>query len=141
MDEQPTEITSQNIYFLTSALARKLSSQADDAFASIGLSSSHALLLLMVSEEPGIKPGVLAEKLYLKPSTITRLVQKLERRELVIKESAGRSKSIVCTSKGEEMAVEINETWKQLFKEKEAELGERYVSVLSEMISKAIEEI
>lgn len=141
MDDQPTEITAQNIYFLTSALARKLTGQADEAFASIGLSSSHALLLLFIYEEPGIQPSMLAEKLYLKPSTITRLVQKLERRELVTKEPEGRSKSIACTSKGKEMAAKVDETWQQLFRQKETELGERYVAVLSEMISKAIKEI
>lgn len=141
MEDSPKEITSQNIYFLASALARKLSGEADEAFASTGLSSSHALLLLLISEEPGIQPNMLADKLYLKPSTITRLVQKLERRGFVTKESKGRSKSIVCTSNGREMAVGIDEIWQRLFKQKESELGERYVAVLSEMISKAIEEV
>ncbi|MCW9705458.1 MarR family winged helix-turn-helix transcriptional regulator [Fodinibius salsisoli] len=141
MEGKNTTVLSENIYFLTSALSRKLSGQADEAFATLGLSSSHALILVLVDNEPGVRPSQLAQKLYLKPSTITRLVQKLERRELVTKEAEGREKSIVCTSKGEELAVEVEKTWQQLLKQKEAELGERYVAVLSEMISKAIEEV
>ncbi len=141
MEDKDTAALSENIYFLASALSRKLSADADEAFAPIGLSSSHALILMLVNNDPGVRPSELAEQLYLKPSTITRLVQKLERRELVRKEAKGRSKSIVCTSKGKELAVEIDEIWQQLFRQKEAELGERYVAVLSEMISKAIEKV
>jgi DNA-binding MarR family transcriptional regulator len=141
MNNSPDVDLTENIYFLASALARKLSGQADEAFAPLGLSSSHAFILLLVNNQPGVRPSELAGKMHLKPSTITRLVQKLERRELVSKEAEGRSKIIECTTKGKEIVVKVEESWQQLFSQKEAELGERYVAVLSEMISKAIEEI
>lgn len=130
-----------NLFFLTSALSRKLTNQADETFATIGLSSSHALLLLLIEKHPEIQPGQLAEKLHLKPSTITRLVQKLERRSLVERQSKGRATSIVCTSEGSEMANQIEQKWQDLIKQKKDELGDRYVDVLSEMIVNALDEI
>lgn len=141
MAETREPILSENLFFLTTALSRKLARQADEACGRLGLSFSHTLILMLVEEQPGIQPGMLARKVHLKPSTVTRLVQKLERRGLVEKESEGRATSIVCTTKGEELISDIEEIWRNLMEQKKDELGERYVAVLSEMISKAIEEV
>lgn len=130
-----------NIFFLTSALYRELARKADEVFTTMGVSYSHALILLIIQREPEIQPGSLAEKMYLKPSTITRLVQKLETRQLVTKKSKGRATSIVCTSEGEKLASAIEEKWQLLLREKREELGDRYVDVLSEMISKTLEQL
>jgi DNA-binding MarR family transcriptional regulator len=130
-----------NLFFLSGALSRKLSKEADDLFASIGLSTSHALILLLVDKEPDIQPSSLAEKMYLKPSTITRLVEKLEQRGLVRRESQGRVTSIACTSEGADMASEIAQKWQGLLDQKREQLGERYVDVLSEMIANALDAI
>ena len=132
-------ILQENIFFMAGALARKLSTEADEAFATVGLSSSHTLLLLLIRQEPGIRPSELADKLHLKPSTITRLVDKLERRQLVEKESQGRATSIVCTDEGRNEAVKIEQKWTDLLDEKREELGDRYVEVLSEMIANALD--
>jgi len=138
MPDNENRILNKNLFFLSSALARKLSAEADEAFAKYGLSTSHALILMLVQKEPGIQPSSLAEKLYLKPSTITRLVQKLERRQLVQRNSEGRSKSIVCTSNGDETVKKIEEQWDNLLKQKKEKLGNRYVEVLAEMISNVL---
>lgn len=141
MAEAEDKILTENLFFLAGALSRKLSGEADEVFASVGLSSSHALLLVLIQDEPRIQPSALADKLYLEPSTITRLVQKLERRELVGRESEGRASYISCTDKGEEVAGDIKNRWRELLDQKREELGERYVEVLSEMISNALDAI
>lgn len=141
MAEDNDQVMKENLFFLTSALFRKLSREADEVFATMGLSSSHALILLLVQKEPEIQPSSLADKMHLKPSTITRLVQKLETRQLVTKESRGRATSIVCTNEGQAMASDIEEKWQQLLDEKRDLLGERYVNVLSEMILNAMEKL
>ncbi|HKK45862.1 MAG TPA: MarR family transcriptional regulator, partial [Balneolaceae bacterium] len=115
--------------------------QSDEAFAKFGLSTSHVLILSLVDKNPGIQPGKLAENLYLKPSTITRLVQKLERRQLVQRNSEGRSTSIVCTDDGNKVTGEIIEKWNGLMVEKRQQLGDRYIEVLSEMIANALHTI
>lgn len=132
------KLIENNIFFLTSAFARKLGNQADEIFEAVGLSSSHSLLLYFINKNPGIQPSRLAEKLHLKPSTITRLAQKLERRGLIEKKSEGRATKIVCTSDGENTAENIQKKWEDLIQQKREELGERYVEVLSEMISNAL---
>lgn len=133
------QILKDNLFFLASAFSRELVRETDEAFSTVGLSSSHALILCLVDESPGIRPGLLAEKLHLKPSTITRLVQKLERRQLVERESKGRATSIACTAAGSKLAHSLEEQWRMLISQKKEQLGERYVEVLSEMISNALE--
>lgn len=134
------QILSDNLFFLTSAFSRLLSREADEVFSSVGLSSSHVLILHLVDNNPNIQPGNLAKKLYLKPSTITRLVQKLERRGFVERKSEGRATSVVCTKKGSELVLETQKLWSRLIDQKREQLGNRYVEVLSEMISNAMEE-
>ncbi|MDZ7683585.1 MAG: MarR family transcriptional regulator [Fodinibius sp.] len=134
-----SNILQENIFFLAGALSRKLSKEADDAFATVGLSHSHALILVLVEADPGIQPSSVAEQLSLQPSTITRLVQKLERRQLVERESKGRATSIVCTAKGSNIAAEVRQKWEQLLADKKEQLGDRYVNVLAEMIENALE--
>lgn len=141
MADDSENMLSGNLFFLTGALSRKLNRQADEVLASVGLSTSHALLLLLIREEPGIQPGSLAEKMYLKPSTISRLVQKLERRKLVERESEGRTTAVACTAQGKELVQQVGERWELLLKGVREELGDRYAEVLSEMISNALETI
>lgn len=141
MADSSKELLTNNLFFLSAAFSRKLSRQADDVFASIGLSSSHALLLLLIHREPEIQPGALADKISLKPSTITRLVQKLEQRELVNRESKGRATAVTCTSKGNDLTTDIENKWQELLDKKRDQLGDRYVEVLSEMISNALEKV
>lgn len=139
MAENENTLLSENLFFLAGAFSRRLSGEADEAFATSGLSSSHALILMLVKQSPGIRPSELAEKLYLKPSTITRLVQKLERRGFVERSTEGRATSVVCTDEGTRQADEIEAKWQRLLDGKREELGERYVEVLSEMITNALE--
>jgi DNA-binding MarR family transcriptional regulator len=133
------KLTENNIFFLTSAFARKLGTQADEIFKTVGLSSSHALLLHLIDKNPEVQPSRLSKLLHLKPSTITRLVQKLERRGFVEKQSTGRAIKVVCTNDGRAVAKDIQKKWEGLIQRKREQLGERYVEVLSEMISNALD--
>lgn len=135
---EENSIFTDNLYFLASAFSRKLSAESDDVFATMGMASSHALILMLVDEQPEIQPNQLAKILYLKPSTITRLVQKLERRGLLERSSEGRASYITCTPEGEEAAGKVREHWNELMESKKEELGERYTEVLSEMITNAL---
>lgn len=141
MADSDETLLQNNLFFLSGALARKLAAESDETFAAVGLSTSHALLLLLIQQSPDVQPGQLAGKLHLKPSTISRLVQKLERRNLVERESEGRATSIRCTKEGDKMSKQLQRDWQELFDRKKEELGERYVEVLSEMISNALDKI
>ena len=83
------------LYFTSSALARKVEKMANECWKQVDLSPSHAYLLMAVLEEPGMQPGNLAEQLQLTPSTITRLIEKLEEKKLSY--ALRRENSPMCT--------------------------------------------
>ena len=99
-----TESTySSCIYFVSNALARKTEKLAVAAWKPAGLSPSHAYLLMLVLADPGIQPGALSEELHLTPSTITRLIEKLEEKKLVVRTAEGKTTNVYPTPKAKEM--------------------------------------
>ena len=94
----------QCLYFTSSALARKVEKLAQQSWKQIGLSPSHGYLLLAVLEEPGIQPSAIADHLQLQPSTITRLMDKLEEKKLLVRTTEGKTTNIYPTPKAKELA-------------------------------------
>jgi DNA-binding MarR family transcriptional regulator len=98
------------MYFSANALARIIEKLAGDCWKKVNLFPSHAYLLMVVLEYPGVQPGVLADELQLTPTTITRLIEKLEEKKLVVgtterksNECLSRTKSKRIVSKTEGM--------------------------------------
>jgi DNA-binding MarR family transcriptional regulator len=90
------------LYFTAGALARKVEKLAGESWKKVNLSPSHAYLLMMVIEEPGIQPKTLAAHLQLQPSTITRLIEKLELKKWVIRTTEGKLTNVYPTPKAKE---------------------------------------
>ncbi|HEY1020040.1 MAG TPA: MarR family transcriptional regulator [Sediminibacterium sp.] len=116
------------LYFTTNALARKVEKLAVESWKKIGLAPSHAYLLKLVIDEPGMQAGVLAEQLQLTPSTITRLIEKLEEKKLVTRVTEGKTTNVFPTQKAKEMKPHI----KQCIEE----FHEKYVKILGKEESK-----
>ncbi|MEO6316757.1 MAG: MarR family transcriptional regulator [Chitinophagaceae bacterium] len=91
------------IYFASNALARKTEKLATAAWKKSDLSPSHAYLLMIVLTNPGVQPGALSEELHLSPSTITRLIEKLEGKKLVVRNTEGKTTNVYPTVKSKEM--------------------------------------
>lgn len=91
------------MYFASNALARKTEKLAIASWKKANLSPSHAYLLMIVLDDPGVQPGALSEELHLTPSTITRLVEKLEDKKLVVRTAEGKTTSVYPTQKSKEM--------------------------------------
>ena len=66
------------LYYSVNALSRVMTKIADEEFGVTGLSSSYAFLLMTVNEKPGIQPKEISQHMQLTPSTVTRLVEKME---------------------------------------------------------------
>ncbi|TCZ74817.1 MarR family transcriptional regulator [Flaviaesturariibacter aridisoli] len=96
------------LYFMSGALARKVEKLAQESWKPLGLSPSHAYLLLAVLEEPGIQPGALAGQLQLQPSTITRLMQKLEEKKLLVRTTEGKVANVYPTPRAKELQPKMN---------------------------------
>jgi DNA-binding MarR family transcriptional regulator len=91
------------LYFSSNALARKTEKLAVAVWKKVDLSPSHAYLLMIVLAEPGVQPGALSAELHLTPSTITRLLEKLEEKKLVIRNTEGKTTNVYPTSKSKEL--------------------------------------
>jgi MarR family transcriptional regulator, organic hydroperoxide resistance regulator len=90
---------SQCLYFSSNALARKIEKMAQDVWNDVGLAPSHAYILMTVLEQPGIQAGHIANQVQLKPSTVTRLLEKLEDMKLLVRTSAGKITNVYPTPK------------------------------------------
>ena len=100
---------SQCLYFSSNALARKVEKLAQESWKPVGLAPSHAYLLMMVIDVPGIQPGALANELQLQPSTITRLIEKLEEKKLVVRIAEGKVTNVYPTSKARQLNSKLRE--------------------------------
>jgi DNA-binding MarR family transcriptional regulator len=103
------------LYFTANALARKVEKLALESWSKVGLSPSHAYLLMLVAEAPGIQPTGLSEHLQLQPSTITRLIEKLERKKLLIRTYEGKLTNVYPTPKGKEMLPRLKECLNEFY--------------------------
>jgi len=103
------------LFFNTNALSRYLLKLAEKEFAPLNLSPAHASLLLMVYDTPGISPKDLSYRLNLTPSTITRFVDALEKKELVSRRSKGKAAFISPTSKGLKLKSPVAIAYKNLY--------------------------
>jgi DNA-binding MarR family transcriptional regulator len=89
--EQLSSPYSSCFLFSVNAFARALSKAAEPYFAELGLTTTQAFLLMSLVREPGISTGQLAREVQLEPSTVTRALDKMERRMLTYREARGQS--------------------------------------------------
>jgi len=125
----------QCLYFTTNALARKIEKLAMESWKPVGLSPSHAYLLLAVIEEPGIQPTGLVDQLQLQPSTITRLIQKLESKKLVVRTTEGKITNVYPTPKAKELLPRMKQCMQHFFQRYSSLLGQEESSKLVATLS------
>ena len=90
----------QNLFFASSALARSMSSLADEAFKDMEITPTQGFTLIVINEIGLHGTSDIAKELYMQPSTITRFVDKLENLGYVKREYKGRKVEIFLTEKG-----------------------------------------
>jgi len=106
----------QCLYFAANTLARKVEKLALECWKPVDLSPSHAYLLMMVLEQPGLQPCCLADHLQLSPSTITRLIEKLEEKQLVSRVTEGKTTLVYPSETGNALLPILNECAKDFHK-------------------------
>ncbi|MES1222267.1 MAG: MarR family transcriptional regulator [Bacteroidota bacterium] len=114
---------SQCLYFSSNALARKVEKLAQESWKPVDLSPSHAYLLMIVLEQPGVHPGTLADELQLQPSTVTRLAEKLEEKKLVVRVTEGKATNIYPTQKAKDLHPKLKDCVKHFHAAHAAILG------------------
>ena len=106
------------------SLARKVEKMAMEIWKSVNLAPSHAYLLMAVLEEPGIQPSSLSSELHLQPSTITRLIEKLEEKKLVVRTYEGKVTNVYPTPKGKDLLPQMKECLERFYLQYTKLLGE-----------------
>ncbi|AQG77911.1 MarR family winged helix-turn-helix transcriptional regulator [Spirosoma montaniterrae] len=129
------------LLFSANALARAITAIGDDEFGRFGLSYSHAYLLCEVVDQPGVTPSELSETLYLTPSTITRLVEKLEQKHLLRRESEGKKTLIYATLDGEALRPAIAEAWQRVGARYSQAIGEENVCQFTQQVFRAAQSL
>lgn len=129
------------LFFSTTKLARAFGKIADEAFLKTGLSPSHALLLYLVNLNGGIQQKEIGETLHLTPSTVTRLIEKLKRKNLVSKKSEGKNVYLGPTPEGLALQDEIMKSWNQLHNGYKDILTEEETARFIEISGKLLEKL
>jgi DNA-binding MarR family transcriptional regulator len=129
------------MYFSANALARKIEKLAGDCWKKINLSPSHAYLLMVVVEDPGVQPGALADELQLTPSTITRLIEKLEEKKLVVRTTEGKVTNVYPTPKAKELYPKLKECSKHFYEIYSGVLGKEESARLVQNINKLADKL
>jgi MarR family transcriptional regulator, organic hydroperoxide resistance regulator len=129
------------LLFASNALARALTAIGEAEFAKVGLSYSHAYLLSELALNPGSTPSMLSETLFLSPSTITRLVEKLEAKGLAYRQSEGKHTRVYATEAGSALAPAVGAAWQQNWQKFAGCLGEREALELTRLIFTAAEKL
>ncbi len=129
------------LYFSANALARIITKMAEEEFASTGLTPSYAFLVMSINENPGIQPKDLSAEMQLSPSTITRLIEKLEHKSLVERKTVGKTTEVYPTEKSVILGKTIKESWMNLYKRYSEVLGDEEGKNLTAMIYNATKKL
>jgi Transcriptional regulators len=129
------------LFFSTTKLARELSRLGDEAFSKTGLSPSHAFLLYVINQSGEIQQKEVGELLHLTPSTITRLIDKLERRGYVKKQAEGKNVCLLATPEGLDQQDEILASWNQLHNDFQNILTEEETAQFLEISGKILQKL
>jgi DNA-binding MarR family transcriptional regulator len=102
------------MYFSANQLARHLNTVADEAFKDLDITPTQGFTLVAIGELDKHTPSEIAAELEMKPSTITRFLDKLEKLGYVNRTYLGRKTEIDITKEGSEKLKEILECWKRI---------------------------
>ena len=122
------------LYYSANALSRIITKMAEEEFAVTGLQPSNAFIIMSVNINPGINIGEIAKIMMLKPSTVTRLVEKLENKLLITKKSEGKYAHIYPTDKSLELDNAIKQAWMNLYNRYVLVLGEEFAKEITNMV-------
>jgi DNA-binding MarR family transcriptional regulator len=130
-----------SLYFSAGALAREVEKLAVACWKPAGLSPSQAQIILFLMDVSITGPAIIARTLLLSPSTITRLLDGLERKELIHRFDYDGLRTVSLTEKARareeeflECDLEFSRRWTKL-------LGDGYATGLIREMNKATDKL
>ena len=125
------------LYFTANSLSRVITRMAEEEFRRTGLSPSHAFLMMLVNDNPGIGQKELCEQLHLAPSTVTRFIDSLVYKGYLTRKGDGKVSRVHATESGQSIRNPIAEAWKSLYQRYAKVLGLKKGDELTAMIDEA----
>jgi MarR family transcriptional regulator, organic hydroperoxide resistance regulator len=129
------------LYYSANALSRVMTKMAEEAFSVTGLAPSYAFLLMTINKRPGIQPKEISVQMQLTPSTVTRLVEKMEHKAFLERIATGRKTAIYPTEKSLKLHELLVTAWKVLYERYILFLGEAQAKELTSNIYQAYEKL
>lgn len=122
-------------------LSRQISKHFDSYFIEFNLATSYVELLMIVQENETVSQKEIAETLDLAPSTITRFINKLDKKGFIEKKRSGKT-MMVSLSRGKAEAVrELRNIYNSAESDLQKILGEKYADTTNKLIEYGIEQI
>jgi DNA-binding MarR family transcriptional regulator len=123
------------------SFAREVGKIFDDYLKPLGLATSYAELLMMLSENEGMQQQEIAGKMNLAPSTITRFIAKLEKKKLVKKRKKTGRSDVLLTEKGAQKTEQIKIEYARAVEEMEKLLGEKFVATTEQLLKHGTDQL
>jgi len=131
-----------SIHNTLNTFSREISTFFDDHFKEFGLATSYIELILLVkNSSEDCTQKEIAQKMNLDPSTITRFITKLQKKELVEKNRSGRLVTIRLTVTGEKLSMKVEKAYKKAESELEEKLGKQFLDTTEKLLKHGISEL
>ena len=125
------------LYHAANAMARGISRIADEEFAEAEISPTQGFIVMTVVKRPGIRAGDIAKEMQLTPSTITRMLDKLEDRGMVSRSSEGKSMLVYPTPEAIGAEQRIKTAWGKMYARYTKLLGKEKGAALAQDLVRA----
>ena len=111
------------LFFTANRLSRVITKIAEDNFMKVGLTSTEALALILLSDLNKCSSSELGNLLHLKPSTVTRFIDKLILKKYCERNHVGKMSIITLTKEGINIQKEIEKCWESIYHEYSEKIG------------------
>jgi MarR family transcriptional regulator, organic hydroperoxide resistance regulator len=118
----------------TNTFSRNLTAFFNDKLKSFGLATSYAELMMLLKKKGDYSQKALAEDLSLAPSTITRFINKLEKKEYVKKVRKGREAFVRLTDSGQKVTSEMEAAYQAAADELTGVFGDKFVVTVGKLL-------
>lgn len=124
----------ESFHSKTNTFSRNLTAFFDAKLEKFGLATSYIELMILLYQKDDFSQKELAENLSLAPSTITRFIDKLEKKGYVKKERKGRAAHVSLTKKGRKTSQEMEFAYQSAVDGLKEIVGEKFVITVGKLL-------
>ena len=122
------------MHAITNSLSREISAFYDTYFKEDKLATSYVELLLLIEDYDKISQKVIATKMNLAPSTITRFLNKLIKKGVVSKKMDGRISYVELSEQGKKEVPKLRNKYEQAEDDLKEILGSKFVDTTKQLL-------